>query len=164
MRIDSRTVLCTAAALIAFAGNSVLTRLALGQGTIDPATFSTVRVAGGAALLLAVTAVSRDGRVVQGGSWLSAIVLFLYAIPFSFAYARLTAGTGALILFGVVQITMIVAALADGERPSFVQWCGLALALGGLGYLVFPGLSAPSLAGSMLMATAGITWGIYSLR
>ena len=164
MKIDSRTVACTAAAMVAFAGNSVLTRLALGRATIDAATFSTVRIAGGAGMLLATTALRESGSVRLKGSWLSAAVLFLYAIPFSFAYSSLTAGTGALILFGVVQVTMMVAAVRTGERPHRLQWVGLALASCGLIYLVLPGLKAPSLSGSLLMALAGIMWGIYSLR
>ena len=150
--------------MVAFAGNSVLTRLALGRATIDAATFSTVRIAGGAGMLLATTALRESGRVRLTGSWVSAAVLFLYAIPFSFAYNSLTAGTGALILFGVVQVTMMVAAVRSGERPHRLQWVGLALASGGLVYLVLPGLKAPSLSGSLLMALAGIMWGIYSLR
>ena len=164
MKIDSRTAACTAAAMVAFAGNSVLTRLALGRATIDAATFSTVRIAGGAGMLLATTALRDSGRVRLKGSWVSAAVLFLYAIPFSFAYSTLTAGTGALILFGVVQVTMMVAAVRTGERPHWLQWIGLALASCGLIYLVLPGLKAPSLSGSLLMALAGIMWGIYSLR
>lgn len=164
MNIDRRTVACTAAAMVAFAGNSVLTRLALGRATIDAATFSTVRIAGGAAMLVATTALRESGSVRLKGSWLSAAALFLYAIPFSFAYMSLTAGTGALILFGVVQVTMMVAAVRTGERPHWSQWIGLALASGGLIYLVLPGLRAPSLSGSALMAVAGIMWGVYSLR
>jgi drug/metabolite transporter (DMT)-like permease len=164
MKIDSRTVACTAAAMVAFAGNSVLTRLALGRATIDAATFSTVRIAGGAGMLLATTALRQSGAVRLKGSWVSAAVLFLYAIPFSFAYNSLTAGTGALILFGVVQVTMMVAAVRSGERPHRLQWIGLALASCGLVYLVLPGLKAPSFSDSMLMALAGVMWGIYSLR
>jgi len=164
MKIDSRTAVCTAAALVAFAGNSVLTRIALGGASIDAATFSTVRLAGGAGMLLATTALMRPGGLRLSGSWISAVILFLYAIPFSFAYTSLTAGTGALILFGFVQVTMMVAALAAGERPNGLQWIGLALALGGLIYLVSPGLKAPPLTGSLLMAMAGVMWGVYSLR
>ena len=164
MKIDGRTILCTSAAMVAFAGNSVLTRLALGRSTIDAATFSTARIAGGAAMLLATAAFTQPGGVRLKGSWLSAAVLFLYAIPFSFAYTSLTAGTGALILFGVVQLTMVMAAVLAGERPHWSQWIGLALASSGLVYLVLPGLRAPSLSGSLLMALAGIMWGVYSLR
>jgi drug/metabolite transporter (DMT)-like permease len=163
-RIDARTATCTAAALVAFAGNSVLCRLALGQNAIDPATFSTVRLAGGAGMLLATTAIQPKGRTAPQGSWISAVVLFVYAIPFSFAYTRLTAGTGALILFGAVQVTMMIAAITAGERPHASQWIGLVLALCGLVYLVLPGLRAPSLFGSALMTLAGIMWGVYSLR
>ena len=164
MKIDSRTVACTVAALVAFAGNSVLTRVALGRVSIDAATFSTVRLAGGAGMLLATTALTRPGELRFSGSWLSGLILFLYAIPFSFAYTSLTAGTGALILFGFVQVTMMVAALVGGERPHRLQWVGLILALGGLIYLVSPGLKAPPLTGSLLMALAGVMWGVYSLR
>lgn len=164
MKVDRRTVVCTAAALIAFAGNSVLTRVALGRASIDAATFSTVRLAGGAGMLLAATALTRPAELRLSGSWISAVILFLYAIPFSFAYTSLTAGTGALILFGFVQVTMMVAALSAGERPNGLQWIGLALALGGLTYLVSPGLKAPPLTGSLLMAMAGVMWGAYSLR
>jgi drug/metabolite transporter (DMT)-like permease len=164
MKIDSRTAACTSAAMVAFAGNSVLTRLALGHGQIDAATFSTLRIAGGAGMLLVTTALAESGKVRLTGSWASAAVLFFYTIPFSFAYNSLTAGTGALILFALVQVTMMVAAVSAGERPHWSQWMGLALALCGLIYLVFPGLKAPSLAGSVLMAIAGIMWGVYSLR
>ena len=163
MIVDRRTVVCTAAALFAFAGNSVLTRLALGRSAIDPASFSTLRLAGGAGLLFAVTAIREDDGVPLGRSWLPAAVLFVYAIPFSFAYTRLTAGTGALILFGAVQVTMMAWAIRAGERPHASQWLGLALALAGLVYLVLPGLRAPSLLGSALMAVAGVAWGVYSV-
>jgi len=163
VKIGGRTAVCTSGALVAFAGNSVLTRVALGRGTIDAATFSTVRIAAGAAMLLVVTALSRSREFRFNGSWPSAVVLFFYVIPFSFAYASLTAGTGALILFGAVQVTMMLAALIVGERPHHLQWYGLALALAGLIYLVLPGLKAPPLSGSLLMAIAGIMWGIYSI-
>jgi drug/metabolite transporter (DMT)-like permease len=164
MKADRRTVACTLAALVAFAGNSVLCRLALGRASIDAATFSTVRIAGGAGMLLATTALRRSDQGRHEGSWMSALVLFFYAIPFSFAYNSLTAGTGALILFGAVQVTMMLAALGTGERPHWSQWLGLLMALAGLTYLVLPGLAAPSLSGSFLMALAGIMWGVYSLR
>jgi drug/metabolite transporter (DMT)-like permease len=164
MKVDSRTVLCTSAAMVAFAGNSVLTRLALGRSTIDAATFSTLRIAGGAGMLLATTVLAQPAKVRPKGSWASAAVLFIYAIPFSFAYTSLTAGTGALILFGVVQLTMVAFAIVAGERPHGSQWIGLTLASSGLVYLVLPGLRAPSFSGSVLMAVAGIMWGVYSLR
>lgn len=159
-----RTVSYTILALVAFAANSVLCRIALRNGTIDAATFSTIRLAGGAATLLFVSACMRKGARQTTGSWVSAGMLFLYAVPFSFAYIRLTTGTGALILFGCVQVTMVSAALWTGERLHPLQWFGLGLALAGLIYLILPGLAAPPLAGASLMALAGFSWGVYSLR
>lgn len=159
-----RTTAFTAAALVAFASNSVLCRMALEGGTIDAASFSTVRLVAGACSLIAITR-STGQRVREShGSWTSALVLFLYAVPFSFAYVLLPTGTGALILFGAVQVTMMTAALAGGERPRPRQWVGLVLAVAGLVYLVLPGVAAPSLTGAGLMAVAGVSWGIYSLR
>jgi drug/metabolite transporter (DMT)-like permease len=180
-----RTAILTTLALIAFAANSVLCRLALGRAAIDAASFSTVRLVSGAIVLLLLTllfnrrraadrsdtgAADRPGApdahasAKHRGNWTSASMLFLYAVGFSFAYVSLSTGTGALILFGAVQTTMILAALRSGERPDALEWIGLILALAGLVYLVFPGLSAPSPTGSALMAIAGIAWGIYSLR
>jgi drug/metabolite transporter (DMT)-like permease len=160
-----RTTAATAFALVAFASNSVLCRLALGGKTIDPATFSTIRLASGAVMLTLIARALRNGKVAgPRGSWTSATLLFLYAAAFSFAYLSLSAGTGALILFGAVQLTMILAALRSGERPHVLEWTGLTLALAGLVVLVLPGLTAPSPAGWTLMAIAGISWGFYSLR
>jgi drug/metabolite transporter (DMT)-like permease len=151
-------------ALCAFAANSVLCRLALRDTTIDPATFSTIRVASGAAMLLLV-AVPRDrGDLGRIGSWTSAALLALYAVPFSFAYTSLTTGTGALILFGAVQLTMLLLAVWSGERPRGMEWIGIAVAFGGLVYLVLPGLAAPSIGAAILMGVAGAAWGMYSLR
>jgi drug/metabolite transporter (DMT)-like permease len=159
-----RTASCTILALVAFAANSVLCRLALRDGAIDAASFTAVRLAAGAAMLLFIMAGTRNRTTRPSGSWPSAAILFLYAVPFSFAYTRLTAGTGALILFGSVQMTMMSAALWTGERPHALQWCGLGLALAGLISLVLPGLAAPPLAGAGLMAVAGFSWGVYSVR
>jgi drug/metabolite transporter (DMT)-like permease len=160
-----RTLAFTGIALVAFAANSVLCRLALGRRSIDPASFATVRLLSGALMLLAIGVASRgrSPRASRAG-WPSAVMLFLYAAAFSFAYVSLHAGTGALILFGSVQATMILAALRSGERFRAPEAVGLALALGGLVYLVSPGLAAPSPIGSALMAVAGISWGVYSLR
>jgi drug/metabolite transporter (DMT)-like permease len=158
-----RTALYTSIALVAFAGNSILCRLALGQAAVDAATFSAVRLISGAITLGLITRFSQPTAIRESGTWLSAAMLFLYAVPFSFAYISLTTGTGALILFGCVQVTMIVSALWSGERPHPLQWLGLAVALAGLVYLVFPGLAAPSPRGSGLMAIAGVAWGVYSL-
>jgi drug/metabolite transporter (DMT)-like permease len=158
-----RVVALTLLALTAFAANSVLGRAALGGDTIDAASFSALRLLSGALTLWLLVTVRR-GRTQLSGSWLSATYLFLYAVPFSFAYESLATGTGALILFGAVQATMLIAAVSSGERPGWLQWLGLLMALGGLVYLVLPGVSAPDLLGSALMTVAGIGWGLYSLR
>ena len=149
----------TALVMAAFAANSVLARLALRTTAIDAATFSAVRLAAGAAVLALV--VRRGGA---GGSWPSAVAQFAYAAGFSFAYLALTAGTGALVLFGAVQLTMTGWGLAHGERLSGAQWAGLAVALGGLVVLLAPGLEAPPLGPALLMGGAGAAWGAYSLR
>lgn len=155
----------TTVALIAFAGNSVLCRLALADGSIDAASFTTVRLVSGAvALLLILQATNRGTRPASYGSWMSAAMLFLYAACFSFAYISLDTGIGALILFGMVQATMVAGALLAGDRPTVAEWIGWLLAVAGFVYLVSPGLTAPSPGGSVLMAIAGIGWGIYSLR
>jgi drug/metabolite transporter (DMT)-like permease len=152
-------------AIVAFAANSVLCRLALGGAAIDAATFSTIRLASGAGMLLLITMVfNKISLRVHRGNSISALLLFLYAAAFSFAYIGLSAGTGALILFGSVQATMLLAALRSGERPHLLEWAGLCLALAGLVYLVFPGLTSPPLVSSVFMALAGISWGLYSLR
>jgi drug/metabolite transporter (DMT)-like permease len=161
-----RTAVLTIITMVAFAANSVLCRLALGERTIDAGSFAALRLGSGATVLLLITTLTGSNRKTTGprGSWTSAAWLFLYAVPFSFAYMSLTAGTGALILFGMVQATMILTALISGERPPFLEWVGLLLALGGLVYLVSPGITAPSPVGSGLMAVAGIGWGVYTLR
>jgi drug/metabolite transporter (DMT)-like permease len=157
----------TVFALIAFAANSVLCRLALGHGAVDPASFTSIRLLSGAVTLAGLWMATAP-RATSGsrGSlpWVSAALLFLYAAPFSFAYISLGAGTGALVLFACVQATMLAGALGAGERFRWLEAAGLAIALGGLAYLVFPGLRAPSPIGSALMAIAGISWGLYSLR
>ncbi len=155
----------TTLALVAFAGNSVLCRLALKDGSIDAASFSTVRLVSGAiALLVILYATNRGTRPASSGSWMSATMLFLYAVCFSFAYVSLDTGIGALILFGMVQATMVTGALWAGDRPTVAEWIGWLLAVSGFVYLVSPGLTAPSPVGSVLMGIAGIGWGIYSLR
>jgi drug/metabolite transporter (DMT)-like permease len=154
----------TAFALIAFAANSVLCRLALGKAAIDAASFTTIRLVSGALVLLLVGAAAKTDRAADRGNWTSAFMLFLYAVAFSFAYISLNTGTGALILFVSVQATMIIFAIWKGERLGLMSILGLLIALAGLTYLVFPGLAAPSPSGAALMALAGISWGIYSLR
>jgi drug/metabolite transporter (DMT)-like permease len=161
---QARTWLLTMVAMTAFAANSLLCRMALGAHEVDAASFTAVRLASGAVTLAVLALFLRDGNILAAGSWLSGLQLFLYAVAFSFAYLSLGAGTGSLILFGSVQATMIISGLRNGERPNVLQWAGLAIALAGLIYLVFPGITAPSHGGSLLMALAGIAWGLYSLR
>lgn len=158
-----RLALLTLLALLAFAGNSLLCRAALAQTSIDAASFTTVRLASGALvlwLLVQLRGSDRPGR----GSWPSALALFAYAAGFSFAYLQLTAATGALILFGAVQLTMIGYALRSGERMRAVQVAGFLLACAGLVGLLLPGLSAPPPLAAALMLGAGVAWGVYSLR
>jgi drug/metabolite transporter (DMT)-like permease len=163
----------TLLAMIAFASNSLLCRAALKQTSIDAATFTFVRIFSGAVALWLIINIRRrltNSSLVtrhsslQEGNWSSALALFAYAAAFSFAYVDLAAGTGALLLFGAVQATMILWGLHKGERIDAIQIVGLVVALTGLVVLVFPGLSAPPLVGSILMLSAGVAWGIYSLR
>lgn len=156
-----RAVMLTLLAMLAFAANSVLCRLALLRTTIDPASFTGIRLAAGAATLGTILVVR--GRAL-GGNWLSALALFAYAAGFSFAYVSLPAATGALLLFGAVQLTMIGRGLWTGERMDAWQVSGLLLAACGLVVLLLPGLSAPPVRGAALMLGAGIAWGVYSLR
>jgi len=154
--------------MIAFASNSLLCRAALKQTSIDAASFTFVRVFSGAVVLWLVTNLRRMIRTTRdvgvGGNWISALALFLYAAGFSFAYVDVAAGTGALLLFGAVQATMILWGLHKSERLRAIQIVGLIVAMTGLVVLLFPGLSAPPLFGSILMLGAGVAWGIYSLR
>src|SRR5689334_18569223 len=173
-----RVFVLTFLAMIAFASNSLLCRAALKQTTIDAATFTLDRISSGAVAIWIIVLFDRRTNVkgppnsssatghsaFRNGTWLSAFALYIYAAAFSCAYITLPAGTGALLLFGAVQATMIFWGLRKGERLNTRQWFGLAIALGGLVALVFPGLSAPPIAGALLMTGAGIAWGIYSLR
>lgn len=158
------TATLAAAAMCAFAANSLLCRLALGAGLIDAASFTSVRLVSGAVLLAALVAWRQRTRPWSGFDPWAALALFVYAIAFSFAYLSLTAGAGALVLFGAVQITMIVVGLVSGERLAVAGWTGLGLAFAGLVYLLAPGLGAPPLMPALLMAVAGLAWGVYSLR
>lgn len=161
--MHSRTLILTVLAMLAFAGNSLLCRMALRDTAIDPATFTLVRLLSGAVALWLIVRMW-TGMRVQAGSWLSALALFAYAAGFSFAYVGLSAGAGALLLFGAVQTTMILFGLWKGERLNGWQVIGLAVALGGLVVLLLPGLSAPPLQSTILMIGAGVAWGVYSLR
>lgn len=151
--------------MLAFAGNSIICRLALRDSAIDPASFTAIRLFSGAATLLLIFSLTRRGQSLRAhGGWISALMLFLYAICFSYAYISLSAGAGALILFGFVQATMIIIGVWSGDRPSIVEWLGWSVAFGGLVWLVLPGVEAPEPGGASLMAIAGIAWGIYSVR
>jgi drug/metabolite transporter (DMT)-like permease len=158
-----RIVVLTLLALTAFAGNSLLCRVALKRSEIDPASFTSVRIASGALALWLLVRL-RAGSREPAGSWPSALALFAYAAAFSFSYVTLTAATGALLLFGAVQATMIGYGWWAGERLRGRQLAGLVVALGGLVGLLLPGLSAPPWQGSALMIAAGIAWGVYTLR
>jgi drug/metabolite transporter (DMT)-like permease len=161
----AKLLLLTALALTAFAANSILCRLALAEGEIDPYRFTAIRLVSGAIALVVLLSLGDSRRdVAKAGDPLSGGLLFVYAAAFSFAYVGLQAGTGALILFGTVQATMILSAVFKGERPAPLVWAGLAVALAGLAYLVLPGLQAPPPDRAMLMTLAGVAWGAYSLR
>ena len=211
--MTAKIFILTMLAMSAFASNSLLCRAALKQTSIDPASFTVVRIFSGAVMLwlvlrtrqkLTVDRIRRAGRPADGlqspvgrrvsdsgerestaaplvdrssnsspitrhsslrnGSWTSAAVLFIYAAGFSFAYLDLSAGSGALLLFGAVQATMVLWGFSKGERFDALQMLGLLLALIGLVVLVFPGISAPPLVGSIFMLAAGVAWGVYSLR
>jgi len=158
------TALLTALALVAFAANSILTRMALGAGAMDAATFTTVRIVAGAAVLATIVRLQGGPSPLRGGrSLVGPVALFAYAAPFSFAYVRIGAAAGALLLFGAVQTTMIGWGIARGERPGLRSWAGIALALAGLAWLTLPALGRPDPVGSGLMIVAGCAWGVYSL-
>lgn len=159
----ARTLLLTVAAMLAFAGNSLLCRLALQPRAIDFASFTAVRLGAGAAMLVLLC---RGGAAAarRAGSWRSALCLFGYAAAFSHAYLALDAGTGTLLLFSAVQATMIGWALRHGERPHWRAWVGFAAAAAGLLVLVLPGLGTPDAGGLLAMLAAGVAWGAYSLR
>jgi len=161
-----KTIALTAIAMIAFAANSLLCRLALQKGSVDPASFASIRLVSGAIVLVAIVRLrsvpsTTLQRVSTRADWLAVTMLFVYVAFFSFAYVSLPAGTGALILFGAVQLTMLGAGLRSGERFALVAWVGLLLAGAGLVVLVLPGVAAPPPLGA---AIAGVAWGVYSLR
>ena len=158
-----RVFVLTLLAMLAFAGNSLLCRAALATGRIDAASFTTVRVVSGALALWLIVRL-QAGAPARAGSWPSAFALFAYAAAFSFAYLTLTTATGALLLFGAVQATMIGWSFWRGERLTGWQLLGVVTALGGLVGLLLPGISAPPLHGAALMLLAGVAWGAYSLR
>lgn len=160
---SARIFILTLLAMIAFASNSLLCRLALKQTGIDAANFTFIRIFSGAVALWLIMKMRR-ATWKEEGSWSSALALFIYAAAFSFAYLDLSAGTGALLLFGAVQATMIIWGFRKGEQLDAIQMVGLIVAVAGLVVLMFPGLSAPPLTGSILMVGAGVAWGIYSIH
>lgn len=163
MLTPTKVLVLTSAALLAFASNSVLCRMALSLTQIDAASFTSIRLLSGVLVLLLICLCSGRYFTMQG-SWTSAFALFVYAAGFSFAYQSLPTGIGALLLFGAVQTCMIGYGCWRGERLKSAQWCGLILALCGLLALLLPGATAPSLMGALLMIMAGAAWGVYSLR
>lgn len=164
----TKIIVSTLFALIAFAANSVFCRLALGNGEIDAASFTTIRLLSGIVVLFLIVQVfgksanNSKGSTITG-SWLAAIMLFIYAVTFSYGYISLDTGTGALILFGAVQVTMLVSHVISGNKPHWSEWAGLALAFVGFIYLIMPSVTTPSLLGFILMSIAGIAWAFYTL-
>jgi drug/metabolite transporter (DMT)-like permease len=159
-----KLALLTVLALFSFAGNSVLCRMALTDEVIDAASFTSIRLFSGIVFLLFLVVIkTKEKMTIATGSWLSSLLLFLYAIAFSYAYLTLDTGTGALILFGAVQATMIMSGLLKGRKFLVIEWVGLLLALLGLVALLMPGAAAPSLTGFVLMAGSGIAWAFYTL-
>jgi drug/metabolite transporter (DMT)-like permease len=157
-----RTALFVGLALVGFAANSLLTRGALDRALIDAPSFTIIRVAAGA-ITLALLVRLRGTRGSEHGSWAGGFALAAYAVTFTLAYTRIGAAVGALLLFGAVQVTMTAFGLTRGERPRHLDWLGVVLAAGGVVYLAAPGLEAPSFGGSLLMAGAGLSWGLYSV-
>ena len=161
----ARTSLLTGLALIAFAANSVLCRYALEHNAIDASSFTSLRLLSGALVLTLMISIHRQpAKSRSKGSWMAGFMLFTYACAFSFAYLLLGAAMGALILFGAVQVTMILVSVFSGNRLHITEWLGISLAFAGFIYLVFPGLTAPPLSGFLLMTLSGIAWAVYSLK
>jgi drug/metabolite transporter (DMT)-like permease len=159
-----RIMMITLLALFAFAANSLITRFALEKTTIDEASFIMFRVVSGALFLWLFLVIKKDKKILQNGTWFAAFSLFIYAVSFTYGYGLIAAGTGALLLFGSVQITMTIAGYREGDRLNVIQLLGFALALGGLVILMLPGISAPSFMGAFLMCISGVAWSIYTLQ
>ncbi|MDP2560610.1 DMT family transporter [Psychrobium sp. 1_MG-2023] len=161
IKLSSLTLLT----LIAFAANSILCRLALDSNTIDPSSFTSIRLLSGAFVLFIIIRIwSSNHSANAKGSWVASLMLFVYAATFSYAYLSLDTGTGALVLFGSVQITMILLSLIAGTRLQLSEWLGLGIAFTGFVYLILPDVTTPSLTGFILMTIAGISWGVYTLK
>jgi len=160
--MTTRTLLLTALALLAFAGNSLLCRLALRDTAIDAASFTSLRLIAGAVTLWFLLRLRAPSNL-KAGSWPAATALFVYAAAFSFAYIHLDAGAGALILFGAVQLSMLAWGIYRGERLGLKGCSGLLLAFAGLLVVLLPGASRPPTEAALLMLLAGAAWGAYSL-
>lgn len=159
-----KIIVCTIFALLAFAGNSVFCRLALGENSIDAASFTIIRLLSGIIILMiAVAMTSKEKNTQSTGSWLGASMLFIYAVAFSYGYISLDTGTGALILFAAVQITMIAVSVVSGNRLHYAEWLGVFIAFSGFVYLIIPSVTTPSLMGFILMTVSGMAWGGYTL-
>jgi len=158
------TVVFTALALMAFAANSILCRLALGDLAIDAFSFTVIRLLSAMATLSVILMLSKKSRSNSKGSWSASAMLFIYALTFSWAYVSLDTATGALVLFGSVQISMLLFSLFLGHRLRRIEWLGLLVSFSGFIYLVFPNITTPSLKGFLLMAVSGVAWAVYSLK
>ncbi|MEL6927787.1 MAG: DMT family transporter [Cyanobacteria bacterium J06600_6] len=159
-----KTIALTCLALIAFAANSVLCRLALDREQLDASSFTILRLLSGIVMLVLISTVSSTSKSSTKKNWISSLALFIYAVAFSYAYISLDAGIGALVLSGTVQITMILASLIAGNKLHFLEWAGAAIAFSGFVYLFKPSLTTPSSTGFLVMIIAGVAWGIYTLR
>ncbi|MBB1300430.1 DMT family transporter [Pseudoalteromonas sp. SR44-8] len=172
-----KATLFTVLALVAFAANSLLCRMALAQNYIDPWNFTALRLFSGALCLgfifliqaTPTESVAREDNNLNNaeherGSWRSSVSLLVYALCFSIAYVELDTGTGALILFSAVQLTMIGWGIFNKERLTTVQWCAFIIAVIGFVYLMLPSATMPSMSPALLMTISGIAWGIYSIR
>ena len=161
-----RTFILTTLALIAFAANSVLNRLALSEGSIDAPSFTIIRLLSGAIVLFIILLIKNQQKPSSAskGSWVSSLMLFTYAITFSLAYITLDTATGALILFTAVQLSMLIISLFKGSRLSSNEWIGTLIAFFGFVYLVYPDIGTPSVKGFILMSVAGTAWGVYTLN
>ncbi|SFC60687.1 DMT family transporter [Pseudoalteromonas denitrificans] len=159
-----KIIISTVCALIAFAGNSVLCRIALGQNLIDAASFTNIRLLSGIVTLMLIVLVKKKHILTQSkGSWLASCMLFVYAIAFSYGYISLDTGVGALILFGSVQITLIFVNVTSGNKLHYSEWLGLSTAFVGFVYLIFPSLTSPTISGMAIMALSGVAWAFYTL-
>jgi len=159
-----RIILITFLSLLAFAANSLITRFALEETSIDEASFILLRLVSGALFLWFYLLFKNNNRAYKAGTWLAALALFIYAVSFTYGYGLIAAGTGALLLFGSVQVTMTIAGYREGERLNVIQLIGFFLALCGLAILMLPGITAPSFIGALLMCISGVAWSIYTLQ